>query len=128
MNGRPSAGGIARRDDPAEIARIEAARHGRLGADAVDDTRATLIMFGFIIQVSEPMKSCSVAIAMLPAGEKFEPPSGLTLSVCPNIVAAEHRCAVAFSGSRRGCRTAARLSSTFGDRVERLSVVLGSGM
>ena len=47
------------------------------------DARATLIMLERMIQVSDAIASCSVATAVLPAGEKFEPPSGFTLFVCP---------------------------------------------
>ena len=45
------------------------------------DARATLIIVGFSIHVSDPMTFCSVAIEVFPAGEKFDPWSGLTLRV-----------------------------------------------
>ena len=75
-------GRVGARIFEADRRQVEAAGDVRLRLDAVQVRGRTLIMFDLMIQVSEPMMSCSVATAVLPAGEKFDPPSGLTLSVC----------------------------------------------
>ena len=84
MNGSPAAVALLGVDVEAQIAlRLRPLVTVGLALMRFIDARATLIIVGFSIQVSDPMTSCSVAIAVLPAGEKFEPPSGLTLRVWP---------------------------------------------
>src|SRR5262245_5561896 len=81
MNGRPAAAGLLGvMLKPRSLTSRPLVTVG-FAEMRLNDARATLIMFGRIIQVSDPIMSCKVAMAVLPAGEKLEPPSGLMFSV-----------------------------------------------